>query len=63
MPARDSMVLIALTGYGAPEAVRRAREAGFDEHVLKPIAPDQLARLIDVACAAKVRRSGGRPSA
>ncbi len=63
MPARNSMVLIALTGYGQPDAVRRAREAGFDEHVLKPIAPDQLVRLIDVACAAKLRRSGGRPSA
>jgi signal transduction histidine kinase/ActR/RegA family two-component response regulator len=63
MPARDSMVLIALTGYGQPDAVRRARAAGFDEHVLKPIAPDQLVRLIDVACAAKVKRSGARPSA
>jgi signal transduction histidine kinase/ActR/RegA family two-component response regulator len=63
MPARDSMVLIALTGYGQPEAVRRARDAGFDEHVLKPIAPEQLVRLIDVACAARARRAGARPSA
>jgi CheY-like chemotaxis protein len=63
MPSRDSMVLIALTGYGQPDAVRRARDAGFDEHVLKPIAPDQLVRLIDVACAAKAKRAGGRPSA
>ena len=63
MPSNESMVLIALTGYGQPEAVRRAREAGFDEHVLKPIAPEQLMRLIDVACAAKARRAGGRPSA
>jgi hypothetical protein len=48
---------------GQPDAVRRARDAGFDEHVLKPIAPDQLVRLIDVACAAKAKRAGGRPSA
>src|SRR5262245_2247022 len=62
-PARQSMVLIALTGYGQPEAFRRAREAGFDEHLTKPVEPDQLERMIQVAWAAKLRRSGGRPSA
>jgi signal transduction histidine kinase len=28
--------LVALTGYGQSEDVRRAREAGFDEHLVKP---------------------------
>jgi len=53
--ARAPMVLIALTGYTQPDALRRAREAGFDEYLTKPIAPDRLTRLIDVALA---RRGG-----
>lgn len=49
--ARAPMVLIALTGYTQTDAQRRARAAGFDEFVTKPIAPDRLTRLIDVALA------------
>jgi two-component system CheB/CheR fusion protein len=33
----DDVVLVALTGYGAPSDVAAAREAGFDEHVIKPV--------------------------
>ena len=52
---RRGMVLIALTGYGQPDSLRRAQEAGFDQYVTKPITPDRLVRLIDVACAARAR--------
>jgi signal transduction histidine kinase/CheY-like chemotaxis protein len=52
----DAMVLIALTGYGQPDSLRRAREAGFDEYVTKPIAPERLVRLMDVALDARARR-------
>jgi PAS domain S-box-containing protein len=38
--------LVALTGYGQPEDRRRAKEAGFDELVVKPLDVNQLARLI-----------------
>ena len=55
-PEHDAMVLIALTGYGQPDSLRRAREAGFDEYVTKPIAPDRLVRLMDVALSARARR-------
>jgi signal transduction histidine kinase len=48
---RAPMVLIALTGYTQPDALRRARAAGFDEYLTKPIAPDRLTRMIDVALA------------
>jgi CheY-like chemotaxis protein len=41
-PAR----LIALTGYGQPEDRRRSVEAGFDAHLLKPVDPDLLLRLV-----------------
>ncbi len=39
-------VLVALTGYGHPEDRRRAAEAGFDDHVLKPATVEQLENLL-----------------
>jgi CheY-like chemotaxis protein len=48
-PERAGTLLIALTGYGQPEARQHALEAGFDAHLTKPVAPDRLARLIDTA--------------
>jgi signal transduction histidine kinase len=38
--------LIALTGWGQDDDRRRAREAGFDHHLTKPIDPNQLESLI-----------------
>jgi signal transduction histidine kinase/ActR/RegA family two-component response regulator len=38
--------LIALTGYGQPEDRARALDAGFDLHVVKPIDPVELERLL-----------------
>jgi CheY-like chemotaxis protein len=40
------MVMIALTGYSEPEDVRRAREAGFDAHLVKPVDPDTLTKTL-----------------
>jgi CheY-like chemotaxis protein len=34
--AHHRVMLVALTGYGQPEDERRAREAGFDAHLVKP---------------------------
>jgi CheY-like chemotaxis protein len=45
-PEGARMVLVALTGYGQPEDVRRAREAGFDAHVVKPVDPDALTKTL-----------------
>jgi CheY-like chemotaxis protein len=39
-------VLIALTGYGADEDLRAAREAGFDGHLVKPIDFSALERIL-----------------
>jgi CheY-like chemotaxis protein len=36
------MVLIAVTGYGRDEDQRRAREAGFDHHLTKPVEIEAL---------------------
>jgi two-component system CheB/CheR fusion protein len=40
-------LLIAVTGYGQEEYRRRSRQAGFDYHLVKPVDPDVLARLIE----------------
>jgi len=61
-PERQQMVLIAVTGYEQPDSWRRARDAGFDEYVTKPIAPDRLVRLIDAAFAARARRQPAPPA-
>jgi len=38
--------LVALTGWGQEEDRRRSKEAGFDEHVVKPIDPASLRALL-----------------
>jgi signal transduction histidine kinase len=40
--AGRSIRLIALSGYGSAEHRQRAFEAGFDDHIAKPITHDQL---------------------
>ncbi len=42
----NSIVLIALTGYGQAEDRARALDAGFDGHLTKPISPERLAAVI-----------------
>jgi CheY-like chemotaxis protein len=38
--------LVALTGWGQPEDRQRAIDAGFDAHLVKPVDPADLTRLI-----------------
>ncbi len=38
--------LVAMTGWGQEDDRRRAREAGFDEHLLKPVDVDKLYALL-----------------
>ena len=40
------MRLVAVTGYGQPEDIQRAKEAGFDRHVTKPLDPTQLSEIL-----------------
>ena|SRR5437870_5909449 len=42
-------MLVALTGYGEAEDRRRAQEAGFDRHLIKPVDPDALLAVFDGA--------------
>jgi signal transduction histidine kinase/CheY-like chemotaxis protein len=41
-PSTAGAYLIAVTGYGQEEDRRRARAAGFDHHLTKPVDPDEL---------------------
>ena len=43
---RGTVRLIALTGYGTAADRQRAMEAGFDEHIVKPVGADRLAKLL-----------------
>ena len=45
LEAGKHLKLIAITGYGGDTHRRRAKSAGFDMHVVKPISYEQLARV------------------
>jgi CheY-like chemotaxis protein/two-component sensor histidine kinase len=46
MPETEEAVLVAVTGYGQWEDKERAKAAGFDHHVVKPINLTEIAALI-----------------
>ena len=48
---RDSppRLLVAVTGYGGDEVRRRALEAGFDRHLVKPVDPEDVKALLRTA--------------
>jgi CheY-like chemotaxis protein/two-component sensor histidine kinase len=46
LPWGRPMRLIAVTGWGGTDDLQRSREAGFDEHLTKPVDPDVLIRHI-----------------
>jgi CheY-like chemotaxis protein len=46
LPGMGKALLVATTGHGAEDDRRASREAGFDLHLLKPVDPDELERLL-----------------
>jgi len=60
LPQTAQSFLVALTGYGQSEDRRRAQEAGFGAHIVKPADPQALMRLIEEWLAA--RRAANDPS-
>jgi signal transduction histidine kinase/CheY-like chemotaxis protein len=50
------MLIVAITGWGQQEDRRRSREAGFDDHLIKPVAPNAIDALL-----AKLSASRSRP--
>ncbi|MGZ5178484.1 MAG: response regulator, partial [Burkholderiales bacterium] len=53
--AKRGARLVALTGYGTEEGKLRARDAGFDEHVVKPVSSEKLEQLISASAKAPSR--------
>ncbi|MEO5825715.1 MAG: PAS domain S-box protein [Gemmatimonadales bacterium] len=45
-PEGNSVVVIALTGWGQEQDRQRTHEAGFDHHLVKPVDPEALLQLI-----------------
>ncbi len=46
LESADGILLVAITGWGQAEDQRRAREAGFDHHIVKPVDVDILMDLL-----------------
>ncbi|MEZ2298489.1 CheR family methyltransferase [Variovorax sp. RCC_210] len=57
-PWGGGMYLVAATGWGQPDDKRAALEAGFDEHLVKPVAAADVQRLLRTR-----GRTDGEPSA
>ena len=45
-PGGEAMTLVAVTGWGQADDRRRSQEAGFDQHLVKPVDPAVLIDLI-----------------
>jgi PAS domain S-box-containing protein len=45
-PGLEGAVLVALTGWGQDEDKRRSNEAGFNQHLVKPVDPATLEKLL-----------------
>ncbi len=44
--SQPQIKLVAITGYGQPSDRERTLEAGFDTHLLKPIDPQVLQKIL-----------------
>lgn len=49
-PDTADLFIVAISGYGHPEALARSQQAGFDEHLVKPLDMDRLQELLDSRC-------------
>ncbi len=46
-PGGETIVLIAVSGYGASDDKRMALAAGFDAHLTKPFDPDEVSKILN----------------
>ncbi|MGZ8217151.1 response regulator [Methylomagnum sp.] len=47
LPGLRDVLMIAITGYGREDDRARSKEAGFDHHLVKPVDPETLGRLLN----------------
>ena len=57
LPNFNGSRLIALTGYGQEEDRQRARDAGFDDYLVKPVDPSALEKIIAATPVFSLQRS------
>jgi two-component system CheB/CheR fusion protein len=41
-----NQIIVAVSGYGQPEDRERSRQAGFDDHLVKPVHQDALVSVL-----------------
>jgi CheY-like chemotaxis protein len=58
LPADVQPVMVALTGWGREDDLKRTREAGFDHHLVKPVAPEKLRKILQSQTGRKVPKHG-----
>jgi CheY-like chemotaxis protein len=46
LPPTAATILVAVTGYGQASDVQRAKDAGFDQHIVKPVDMERLEALL-----------------
>jgi CheY-like chemotaxis protein len=46
-PETSDCVLVAVTGWGQEDDRKRAREAGFDLHLVKPVDPGDIETILN----------------
>jgi CheY-like chemotaxis protein len=56
-PLTSTARLIAVTAYGQEKDRERSKRAGFEKHLVKPVAPSDLLRLLDDDQAASANES------
>jgi CheY-like chemotaxis protein len=47
LPGGKAMTLIAVSGWGQAADLARSREAGIDQHLLKPVDPARLREMLE----------------
>jgi CheY-like chemotaxis protein len=52
-PRLENLRAIAFSGLGTCDDINRIKAAGFDGHVLKPVEPQELHRMIERVCRAR----------
>jgi PAS domain S-box-containing protein len=60
-PGRRRPYLIAITGYSESDDERRARAAGFDAYLVKPVDPAEVVRLVGRALRPPTAHAGPSP--
>lgn len=61
-PWGENMVLIAVTGWGQDDDKRKSEEAGFNRHMVKPVKPQSLMKLLaELPIIAALKNTNGAP--